>query len=365
MRENSLSTPTPTAVELPRLRYFSRSLLLLVYLPLFHTVLATSVMLSSGVPAWVYVPDIALRLWIVSTLIFSFVNLLELGPIPKDSQLTSAQFILKYFVVLIPCLMLMGLLNVIFLGDQRLPTNTAQIGPLVVASLEILLIAALRAVLKQQQINHALEVRYRNAQHHALRAQLNPHFLFNTLNMISSEIEHDPKLATELIDKFSDLLRGALNATERPMISLAEELELLERYLEIQQNRFGARLQYEIERNSAASAISVPPMLLQPLVENAIKHGIAPCKKGGKVVVTPTIVDDGLQITISDDGRGFDQETVAFGRGLELVRDSVQLLYADNSDHSNSRFRIVSTPNEGALVTLRLPILTQPAGQLG
>lgn len=348
--------PTSKATELPSVRYFSRKLILLVYLPILHTFLAVLVTYSNTELDWALVPNIGLRMWLLTALMFMLLHLLERGPVPPDASLSTLPFIIKYLLVFIASLPLMVFITNTLLNDQISRYQGAPMGPVLIASFEILLAAALRSVLHQQQVNYALMLSNRNAQFHVLRAQLNPHFLFNSLNLISSEIENNPALATELIDKLSDLMRGALAATERPSISLGEELALLEQYLEIQQARFGPRLQFHINRNGAPPTLPVPPMISQPLVENAIKHGIAPLKKGGTVSVEVNADDEFLRIRVADDGAGCEQGGVKFGHGLTLVRDSVEMLYANDMARAKNCFEIRSTSGEGTVVILRLPI---------
>lgn len=365
MEDKKLLVSATNLAELPSVRYFSRGLLLLVYLPILNTTLAVLFTSSNTGLDWALIPQIGLRMWLLTGLMFLVLHLLERGPIPPDAKLSTAQFVVKYFLVFVVS---MGFIAAIFftvLEDQRIMYRTAPTGPVFIAVFEILLVAALRSVLYQQQVNHALVLSNRNAQFHMLRAQLNPHFLFNSLNLISSEIENNPTLATELIDKLSDLMRGALAATERPIINLGEELVLLEQYLEIQQARFGDRLQFHIEQNGVSSSLPVPPMISQPLVENAIKHGIAPLTKGGSVSVEVSSNEGFLLISVKDDGAGFEQDRVQFGHGLHLVKDSVELLYANDLAHAKDSFQIRSAPGEGTVVKLRLPIVAGSESAVG
>lgn len=355
MKDERPFVPAMKVAELPSERYLSRGFLLLVFLPILNTTLAVLFTSSNVGLDWALVPQIGLRLWLLTGVMFLVLHLLERGPVPPDATLSTAQFVAKYFLVFVISMVLMAAFVLIVLRDPSEVYQASPMGPVLIATFEILLAAALRSVLYQQQVNHALVLSNRNAQFHMLRAQLNPHFLFNSLNLVSSEIEHNPELATELIDKLSDLMRGALAATERPTISLGEELALLEQYLEIQQARFGERLQFHIDRTEADAKLPVPPMISQPLVENSIKHGIAPLKKGGTVAVQVKTIEGFLQIIVKDDGAGFDKGSVQFGHGLNLVKDSVELLYANDLARAKDSFQIRATPGEGTVVVLRLP----------
>jgi len=346
----------PKADELPAIRFFTRALLLCVYLPLLHVAFASVV--ASPPIYGTMAPNIIvtiLEIWSSTASIALLLWLLERGLIPPDRGLTTGQFIAKYFSVSLCCLLGLGFLYTNADSVRNFQENRQFIGIFMIMTIEVLLFAVIRSVLQQQQFDHAVKNNLRATQYQILRAQLKPHFLFNSLNLISSEIERDPKLAVELLDHLCELLRAALSATEKPLISLGEELDLLQLYLKIQQRRFGERLQYNIERHEPHSGCLLPPMLLQPLVENAIKHGISPYKGGGKVSVMTATENGQLHITIHDNGRGFDQNEIDVGLGLELVRESITLLYAPDIDLASRAFLVRSMPGEGTTVTLRLP----------
>ena len=346
----------PKADELPAIRFFARALLLCVYLPLLHVAFA-SVVASPPIygPTAPNIIVTILQIWSSTASIALLLWLLERGLIPPDRGLTTGQFIAKYFSVSLCCLLVLGFLYTNADSVRNFHENRQSIGIFMIMTIEVLLFAVIRSVLQQQQFDHAVKNNLRATQYQILRAQLKPHFLFNSLNLISSEIERDPKLAVELLDHLCELLRAALSATEKPLISLGEELDLLQLYLKIQQRRFGERLQYNIERHEPHSGCLLPPMLLQPLVENAIKHGISPYKGGGKVSVMTATENGQLHITIHDNGRGFDQNEIDVGLGLELVRESITLLYAPDIDLASRAFLVRSMPGEGTTVTLRLP----------
>src|SRR5262245_13158460 len=146
-----------------------------------------------------------------------------------------------------------------------------------------------RGSLRRQQERevHAsqLEARLAEARLAALRTQLQPHFLFNTLHAISTLVHEDPEAADRMISRLSDLLRLTLERSDTPEIPLREELQYVDRYLEIQRIRFPDRLTVVIDVEPAALEAAVPTLILQPLVENAVRHGIAPRSAAGRIEI--------------------------------------------------------------------------------
>jgi two-component sensor histidine kinase len=147
-----------------------------------------------------------------------------------------------------------------------------------------------------------LEARLAEARLHALRMQLHPHFLFNTLHAISTLVHKDANAADEMISNLSELLRVTLDTSDRQEIPLRQELDFLQRYLDIQQVRFGERLRVEKQIDAAALDGQVPTLILQPLVENALKHGLEPQVGGGVITIQAQRLDETLRLVVSDNG---------------------------------------------------------------
>lgn len=168
-----------------------------------------------------------------------------------------------------------------------------------------------------------LRAQLARAELHALKMQLNPHFLFNTLNAISELIHKDPDAADETITLLSDMLRSTLDKTGVEEVTLKQELEFLERYFAIERTRMGNRLRIEMQVAPDVLDAQVPNMLLQPLVENAVRHGLAPCAAGGIVRIEAARADGSLQLRITDTGRGLSYETSTgeknFGNGNAIA----------------------------------------------
>jgi sensor histidine kinase YesM len=159
-----------------------------------------------------------------------------------------------------------------------------------------------------------------------LQAQVEPHFLFNTLANVTSLIDTQPDKAQHMLEKFIDYLRATLARTREAESTLGKEMELIRAYLDIIQIRMGSRLRYNIEVPSSLNHINFPPMLLQPLVENAVKHGLEPKVEGGALTVSANKQNGKLQIKIEDDGFGFKGERSG-GLGLANVRERLAALF--------------------------------------
>jgi two-component system, LytTR family, sensor kinase len=201
---------------------------------------------------------------------------------------------------------------------------------------------------KAEAMAHAARLR-------ALQSQLEPHFLFNTLNAISTlVVEGQNSDAARMIARLSDFLRLSLETSDTPEISVAEELEFVRRYLEIEQVRFGDRLKVAIEAPADAMNGLVPALVLQPLVENAVKHGVLPREKGGSVTVTVARNNGALQLRVADDGPGLPEGApVAPAVGLSNTAARLAVLYADKAS-----FSLDSSPDGGVTATMEIPFRT-------
>jgi len=166
------------------------------------------------------------------------------------------------------------------------------------------------------------------AQLKMLQAQIEPHFLFNTLANLDALIQTDPKRARAMLGHFNDYLRATLAATRRERSTLADEFVLLRGYLEVQAMRMGARLRFRLELPDALAQAELPPMLLQPLVENSLKHGLEPKVAGGEVRVSAREEGDWLVLEVADTGLGeANGATGGTGVGLANVRERLAAAY--------------------------------------
>jgi hypothetical protein len=191
----------------------------------------------------------------------------------------------------------------------------------------------------------------------ALQSQLEPHFLFNTLNAISTLVaEGNNPDANRMIARLSDFLRLSLETADTPEISVAEELEFVRRYLEIEQIRFADRLQVKIDAQPEAMSALVPALVLQPLVENAVKHGVLPREQGGSIAVAIHASEGRLHLTVIDDGAGFaSSEQLVMGIGLSNTKTRLAELYGEDA-----RFTLSTPPGGGVSALIDLPFRVPP-----
>ena len=185
----------------------------------------------------------------------------------------------------------------------------------------------------------------------ALRAQLHPHFLFNTLHAISAFVRQEPDKAETMLAELGELLRAAMDAANEPTVPLSREMEFIDRYLSIQKARLGDRLHVEVDVPPELGDVLVPNLLLQPLVENAVEHGIADRLGEGKLWIRGFMENGNLCLEVEDDGPGLSDEKLdpaSWRVGLRNTRDRLAQLYGPeqhlelaNSDAGGLRVRVV------------------------
>ncbi|MFO1319074.1 MAG: sensor histidine kinase [Burkholderiales bacterium] len=212
-------------------------------------------------------------------------------------------------------------------------------------------IAETTAAIREHEVQRlVVEKRASEAELRALQAQIEPHFLFNTLSNVASLIESDPAAAKRMLVTFTGYLRGNLERTRSPVTTLGQELDLVRRYLEIMAIRMGERLTWRIDADPALAEIALPPLIVQPFVENAIRHGLEPLPAGGEVAVVARRSGDVLEIDIRDTGAGWQAGDIS-GIGLANVKQRLAARFGDGAE-------VVVRPVEphGVWIRVRVPL---------
>jgi sensor histidine kinase YesM len=200
-----------------------------------------------------------------------------------------------------------------------------------------------------------LQTQLAQAQLQALKMQLHPHFLFNALNAIAELVHRNPKAAEQMVTQLSDMLRLTLDSIGVQEVSLKQELDFLKKYLEIEQTRFHDRINVEMFIAPGVLDARVPNMILQPLVENAVRYAVAPRATGGRIEIHAHRDNGMLQLKVCDDGRGLPADaghSRASGRGVGLSNTRARLEHLYGSRH---RFELLSSQGRGLTVSMAFP----------
>ena len=184
----------------------------------------------------------------------------------------------------------------------------------------------------------------------SLASRIHPHFLFNTLNSIASLIPTDPQRAEDTVGKLASLLRFSLNGNQAGLVPLSQELKIVRDYLDIERTRFGQRLRFTVESPADIDRVKVPPLALQTLVENSIKHVAAQRPEGASIRVIASASNDSVRLDVVDDGPGFSLESITPEHGLGNLLSRLELLFGERGQLSVTRV------NESTVVSLQFPL---------
>jgi two-component system, LytTR family, sensor kinase len=268
----------------------------------------------------------------------------------------------------VPCSIVLGgvkltieaMLSRVVLGYGRMPFSFLKIDLTLLTYWLIVAVTHVSAHYREarERERRALQLETSLAQAHveALKMQLHPHFLFNTLNTISGLMRDDVEGADRMLTKLAELLRRTFEAADVQEVPLARELEFLDDYLSIQQTRFGDRLHLSVEVPEREQSTLVPTLILQPLVENAIRHGIAARPGPGCVSIRSALRDERVVISVVNDGLPL-PTTIREGFGIRNIRSRVKALYGERAS-----FALRPRPEGGAIAILDLPARHAEAG---
>jgi LytS/YehU family sensor histidine kinase len=212
-----------------------------------------------------------------------------------------------------------------------------------------------RAYLERVRAEERMKADLAQAELRALRARIDPHFLFNALNSIAALIAVEPARAEAMTERLAEVFRYTLRGSRRETATLLDELQFVRAYVEIERTRMGERLRFEEQVDPATLTCRLPALLLQPLVENAVRHGAGARGEGGVVRLRAAARNGELVVEVEDDGPGFDPAAPAAGGfGLHSVSERLRMLGPGHA------FEVESDPGRGTRVRLRLPVVSDP-----
>ena len=289
---------------------------------------------------------IALKLWSV----FAVFLLLLLG-FEKLCRtcITRGHFWLTIGSHLIAALLAVSLVHFLFNVVRENPAPPLRYILILVLILETVLYVTAIYLVMQRDKSLALMVNLQQLESEVLRARSNPHFLFNTLNLIAYEAKADPERCQALIYDLADLMRRTVDMSSLTLVTVEQELAIVSLYLQLQQRRFEDRLSFTIDCDDNCKQLTLPPLLLQPVIENAITHGIATQAVSGQINVRVYQTQKTLHIDIRDSGKQFSAEHVTHGAGLSILQKTLQSYYSDN------HFFILKSTPSGTQVSITLP----------
>lgn len=319
----------------------------LLILPAANWLLVVAALHDLGVVSWTIIGQAMLRIWLLFALSYL---VLRLAQRYAGALICEQSFWRQLILHIVVVLSISAIITQVF-GQPNVVTPAPNMAIMrVFLMLEIIVYVAVRWVAQQQAFNSAITNRLKEAQLHALRSQSNPHFLFNTLNLISAEIESDPSRAKETVYDLADLLRSNVRLAERDTISVREEMRLLSLYLGLQQRRFEDRLSVSVTVDQRTANLEVPALLLQPVIENTVKWAVAPHAAAATISVSTELRGDRWSVTIKDSGPPFDDTAIAEGDGFRILYQTLELHY--NSDYKAS----LRSTSKGGVFSLDLPV---------
>jgi hypothetical protein len=351
LRAGPPKTPMSTFRHLFRPRSPFTALVLIFIWPTFNIFLIGAAQSAFGVLDYAILQSVALRLYLIFFLTYVAKTIVEsryAAAFPQTDFLR--QFVLYLFA---------GLISAGFVSTVTPEPPTPDVPrfpalPLLFLLFQMLIFVAAITINAQRERNHAMALNLRQAQVNLLRAQSNPHFLFNTLNLLATEIGRSAETAREIVYDLADLLRESMKAGERAHISIAEEMRLATLYLQLQQKRFPSRFSFEVNVDPDVSGQQIPALLLQPGVENAIKHGVARTKAHIHLTLAAERADNDVLLTVADTGGLTGAASSGPGDGLRILGETLELYYP--AQHSMK----FDCSEAGATLSVRIPFAAEP-----
>ncbi len=314
--------------------------------PAFNVVFIIALLTLLNKVGVIDLPLAFLRLWLIFFLLWFATCACYAGLDNREIALSFWQKMALNITLAVGCLLLVRAIIPRPLEAERL-----FFGGYIITALQMGFYVSYQHSLEVNTKNSELKMALKEAQMQMMRSRFNPHFVFNTLTLIANEIPNNPGLARDIVYDFSDLLRQSFNAAGKNFIDLNQELKLAQDYLAIQKKRFGDRLIYAIEINVSDTQILVPSLITQPLIENAIKHAVAPFTAPTHIVIEVNAAEEDLYIRVINSVHGSLPASFQYGDGLSMVKNALSLNAGDAS-----RLSYEVNQNQ-CCFTLRLPII--------
>lgn len=324
---------------------FQRWVFLLVW-PLANVLLVSTILIDLGLATAVTLLFVAINFWLLFGLSFLGLQILD-RYFPKI--MSTEVFWRQLFVHVVVIIGIAAIFSGVFTRPVALQLSQTLIGPRIFFILQIIIYLIVFRIFTQQERSFTTALALRETELNMLRSQSNPHFLFNTLNLINTQISNDPDNAKEIVYDLADLLRKNINMAQQSFTTLAEEMELVSLYLTLQEKRFKDRLSFNINLVPGTKLLQIPALLLQPVIENTVKYAVAPYASKAHIRVETSLVNGRLVIVVRDSGPAFDETQIVEGNGMRILRKTLVLHYEDDYD-----IQLKSTAS-GGVFTLSLP----------
>jgi len=328
------------------------------------------------VVGWALSPHVTLRSLLV-TFGFSFLHSQVIGGlaayiVPKVERLLAPLHPVLHWLLFIVSLVTLGAVGCVLVAAVILTFHLIPLAVYrdeffiilkicVVVTLQIGIVAKIYGGMRSRLDQTTLELRGKELEREralklatearlaSLTSRVHPHFLFNTLNSISSLIQEDPQRADRLVERMAALLRFSLDSAQSGLVPLADEIKITTDYLEIEKARFGARLGYHLDVPDDLLRMEVPPLSVQTLVENSVKYAISPIRAGGEIHIAARRNGAGILLEVGDTGPGFDISKIPAGHGLDNLQSRLAVVFGEKS-------RLTSTSHDGrSAVVINIP----------
>jgi len=303
----------------------------LLFWPGFNLVITTLTLISLGEASLTTILHAGAKLWFVFAIAYVIVINLRLIGLDEFAKKGLINQILVHVIIFI-------MIFSVFSPIVELPESDnfpkVMVVPFFFLILQIVVYVAVMHIFQQQRNAFEANLIIKDAELNVLRAQGNPHFLFNTLNLIATELPEAPEKAQELIYDLADLLRSSIDLSNQKFTSIAEELNWVRLFLTIQQKRFQDRLSFCIDVDKETEMLRLPALILQPIIENTVKHAVAPYTKKAHITVKTTLDGNKLNIEVLDTGPVQKNMLLKEGEGFRIIKKTLNLHYSN--DHSFS-----------------------------